>query len=229
MNRVKELLRQEDGNTALFLMGMIGIMMIMFVFVFNLAQVFAVKEQANTTAQQASLAATSVLYNRVWEKIKDHSDVPAPVPLPVPVILETIEEKVDNRILDLNSNPRFSKFSNNEIRLEAIDQVVTEELEKPQGRIFLKPKIEAELPYALSEMQDAVRETILANGGNTSEAKMFIKDNQIHVKASNTVEGTAYGKFFGDLKEKLFQESAGPEVKFLEKFPGYEGYEASIH
>lgn len=69
---VKAYLQEERGNAALFMIGLLSIMMVLFVFVFNLSKIFAVKEEANTTAQQASLAATSVLYDQLDEAIEEY-------------------------------------------------------------------------------------------------------------------------------------------------------------
>ena len=72
MNFSKNILKSEEGNAALFLLGLLSIMMVLFVFVVNLTQVLAVKERANTTAQQASLAATSVFYEEIWHSIDEY-------------------------------------------------------------------------------------------------------------------------------------------------------------
>ena len=59
--------KQENGSIAIFVAGLISIMMILFILVLNLGSVYAVKEKSATTAQQASLAATSAFYERVQE------------------------------------------------------------------------------------------------------------------------------------------------------------------
>jgi Flp pilus assembly protein TadG len=44
--RVLDIVRQERGNAALLMIGLLSIMMVLFIFVFNLTKIFAVKEEA---------------------------------------------------------------------------------------------------------------------------------------------------------------------------------------
>ncbi|HYK72887.1 MAG TPA: Tad domain-containing protein [Pseudoneobacillus sp.] len=211
----------QKGNTMLFTLGMLSIMMVMFIFVVNLTKVLAVKEQSNTTAQQASLAVTSILYESLWEKFKDYKEIPVLPETPGLPVNKSIEEKVEEREMDLRTNSSYAHFSEKELHIEAIDQILVEELQKPTGK-KLKEQMELEMSYQiLPEMKDVARETILDNNGNLEESQLFIKNNRIEIKASQTVKATTFGEFFKGLEDRLFQQSAGPKISFLSELSGW--------
>lgn len=218
--RVKACLQQERGNAALFMIGLLSIMMVLFVFVFNLTKIFAVKEEANTTAQQASLAATSVLYDQLDEAIEEYEKEIIGIVDSYP---ESIEQKIEKKETELQSDAGYNDYSVNEIKLEAMDIVLTDELRHGIGRKELDYKLGQEITNGiLPDMMSQAQSTILENDGNLSEATLSIKDGQVFVHASNTVEGTAFKGFFQDLKEDLFQTSAGPKVDFIEELSAFQ-------
>ncbi|VEF49207.1 helicase/secretion neighborhood TadE-like protein [Bacillus freudenreichii] len=226
---MKSILNNERGNAALFMIGLLAVMMIMFVFVLNLSKVLAVKEQANTTAQQASLAATSVLYEEIWDSIEEYEndlikklleglDPEAGISI-LDLYPKTIEERVDEETVRIQSaNP---EESHNEARRKAINQVVTEEIQSEPWGYMLRDQLDRDIRFhIIKDMKDAARATINDNGGNTSEAEISIFHNdRIYVRASNDVETTAYGNFLKGIKKKLFQESAGPKIDFVKFLP----------
>jgi hypothetical protein len=215
--KVKETLQNERGNIALFVIGILAIMMILFVFVLNLSKVFAVKEQANTTAQQASIAATAVLYGELESVIAEYE---TSFTGEVDSHPETIGEKVDEKIIDLNSDPDYNDYSANEISVEALDIVLIEELEHGVGKEELAEKLEGELEHdIIKKMKVEAKETIVENGGNLEGATLKIDDGQVYVEASNTVEGISYKGFFANFSDELFQQSGGPKIDFLEHIP----------
>lgn len=71
---MRKLLRNERGNISLFILGLLSVMMIMFVILLNLSKVFVVKEHASSNAEQASLSATSVVYEKVEQAIEDYDN-----------------------------------------------------------------------------------------------------------------------------------------------------------
>lgn len=229
MNILKKSLNNERGNAALFMIGILSIMMIMFVFVLNLSKALAVKEQANTTAQQASLAATSVLYEEIWDSIEQYEDDlikklldgldPDSNDTIFDLYPKTIEERVDEETVQIqSSNPEDSQ---NEARRKAINQIVSEEIREGTWGYMLRDQLDKDLRFhIIPHMKDAARTTIVENGGKVSEAEMRIFDNdRVFVKASNEVESTSYGKFLKGIKKKLFQESAGPKIDFVKYLP----------
>jgi Putative Flp pilus-assembly TadE/G-like len=211
--RVIDIVRQERGNAAILMIGLLSIMMVLFIFVFNLSKIFAVKEEANTTAQQASLAATSVLYSQVDEVINDYEKTLEGTVDKVP---ESIGMKIQKKEIELKSSSSYDDYSDNEIELEAMDIVLTEELHSGVGKDKLHDMLNEELyQITLKEMQSQAQTTIIQNNGNLSGATLVVDDGQVFVRASNTVEGTSFKGFFTDLKEDLFQTAGGPKVDFL--------------
>jgi hypothetical protein len=211
--RVIDIVRQERGNAAILMIGLLSIMMVLFIFVFNLSKIFAVKEEANTTAQQASLAATSVLYSQVDEVINDYEKTLEGTVDKVP---ESIGMKIQKKEIELKSSSSYDDYSDNEIELEAMDIVLTEELHSGVGKDKLHDMLNEELyQITLEDMQSQAQTTIIQNNGNLSGATLVVDDGQVFVRASNTVEGTSFKGFFTDLKENLFQTAGGPKVDFL--------------
>ncbi|RDI37949.1 Tad domain-containing protein [Falsibacillus pallidus] len=213
--RISACLKEERGNAALFMIGMLGIMMVLFVFVFNLTKVFAVKEEAQTTTQQASLAATAVLYGGLDEAIKDYETTLIGT---VDSLPESIEMKIDKKKVELQSDSSYSDYSNNEISLEAMDIVLTDELRHGIGNKKLDEVLEQHIRNEiLPEMMKQARQTILDNHGKLTGAQLVIENGQVYVRASNKVSGTSIKGFFHNLTGDLFQTSGGPKVDFMEE------------
>lgn len=207
-------LRNERGNITLFTVGSMIIVMLMFIFVINLAKVFAVKEQAHTSAQQASLAATAVLYDEIWTAIDKYEITIMGLVDSYP---KTIEQKVDERTIALNNS--HPDWSGNEAYVEAIDQVLIEEMNSGVGTEELRQALQNELnPSIIYSMKEQARQTILANGGTLTGAEMeLFHDNRVYVKAANTMESIDYGSIFHSFKDDVYQTGAGPEINFLEE------------
>jgi hypothetical protein len=224
---VKRILQNESGNIALFVIGILAIMMVLFVFILNLSKVFAVKEQANSTSQQASLAATAVLYDQIEVAIKRYED--ETLPGLVEQHPKSIAEKIDEKIIELNSDPDYSDYSQNEISIEAIDFVLIDELRHGFGKKDLAEILEEEIEQdIIKSMTSEARQTILENEGNLQGATLKIEAGQVYVKASNTVEATSYDGFFNNFAEELFQTSAGPKIDFLEHIPSFDVGDRSL-
>jgi hypothetical protein len=157
---VKKLLnyyRNEQGNVVLFVIGMLGIIMVLFILVVNLSSALATKQQSDTTVSQASLAATSAFYEEVKRVFYSY-------PNPIPVVpdepdeseeLENsnyekelekylkkkmvydyfkhfnikLQEKKDSlNGLDLIKGRDYDDWTENEKELEAWDMLIDEEL-----------------------------------------------------------------------------------------------------
>jgi hypothetical protein len=218
--RVIDIVRQERGNAAILMIGLLSIMMVLFIFVFNLSKIFAVKEEANTTAQQASLAATSVLYSQVDEVINDYE---AGLVGTVDKLPESIGKKIQKKEFELQSDSSYDEYSDNEIELEALDIVLTEELHSGVGKDQLHDMLNNELyQITLKDMKSQAQSTIIQNNGNLSGATLVVDDGQVFVRASNTVEGTSFKGFFTDLKEDLFQTAGGPKIDFLTELNNFD-------
>ncbi|TFD99388.1 Tad domain-containing protein [Jeotgalibacillus sp. R-1-5s-1] len=213
-------LKEERGNITIFVLGLLIILMALFILVLNFSGALVAKEQANTAAQQASLAATAELYEQLAEAIDEYESEIIGLVDSYP---ESIDEKIEKEI-DRLSGGEMSGYSLNEIRNKAMDRVVTEEISKGLGDDLLREKIEEELEFDWSlEMREAARSAILANGGTLEEAEViFFDDGQIVVRASHDIETTQYQNWFAGLSEQIGRTSAGPELEFVKELEGWD-------
>ena len=251
MNRIRNRLENEEGNVALFVLGLISIMIILFLLILNLAGALIVKEQAMSTSQQAALAATATLYEELpgfilsYEKdLKEFleeeeaaKDAEEPAEPEEPGDGEAPEKEKEKKTLDELIQEETEKLSGemadytlNEIRNEAIDRILAEELDKGLGNGLLKKRMNEELEFAwIKSMKESARNTILANGGELEGAVMTVfDDGQIVVESSHEAGAIAYNGFFAGIKKNLYKSSKGPEVKFVQKIPGWEGRTYSL-
>ncbi|MFC4558649.1 Tad domain-containing protein [Virgibacillus kekensis] len=213
-----EKFKNEQGNIALFVLGMLGIMMVLFIFIVNMGFALTVKEDSATTVQQASMAASSVLYENVRNLIYnyEHDTLEGAVQ----AFFRDIEEKVDQKAEELSSNPTYHDWSANEIELEAFDIVLENELD----RDIVRAKLMDILQYEDIEENviDMAKQTISQNGGELAGAELAIHNNRIYVRASNEMESVSYDGFMEGIRKKIYQESAGPKIDFLEDIWTYD-------
>lgn len=244
---IKSFIKNEKGNSALLVMGLLSVMLILFVLVLNFAGALVVKEQAVSTSQQAALAATATLYEELpvfitkyekeldekleEEKEEDKEDEDEK---------EDEEEKedpeedkgfgdlVDEKTDEISGS--MSGYSYNEIRNEAVDRVLAKELDRALGKGLLKKKMIEEMEHSwIKDMKESARATILANGGELEGAEMIVfDDGQVVVKSSHEAESSGYSGFFSGISENLYKTSKGPELKFVQKIPTWEGKTYSL-
>lgn len=154
---MKKIFNNQKGNIALFTLGMLSIMMILFILVINLSSALATKEKSETTVTQASLAATSAFYESIGKVIKDYGeslDPPVEPSEPDPEaddyaeVLEQyredlllyqqklieyefftrFEQNVEGLADTLEGRPAYNGWSRNEVLLEAVDQIINNTL-----------------------------------------------------------------------------------------------------
>lgn len=202
----------EQGNIALFVLGMLSIMMILFIFVINMGFALTVKEDSATTVQQASMAASSVLYENVREVIYDYED--EALEGAVQAFFKDIEEKVDDKTNELAEKTAYNDWSSNEIELEAFDIVLKDELDKAVVRGKLMEVLQDE--NIEEKVINKAKQTILQNGGELTGAELAIRNNRIYIRAANEMESVSYDGFMEGVKENIYQDSAGPKINFLE-------------
>lgn len=243
MKKFKSYLNNEQGNIALFVIGILSVMIILFVLILNLAGALIVKEQAISTSQQAALAATAALYEDLPEFISDYEmklkemlaeeaeegGEAEPPEEAAPKeeedsIAELIEKEVDNL------SGEMADYSLNEIQNEAIDRVLASEMDKGLGGGLLKKMMNDEMEYRwINSMKESARNTILANGGELADAQMTVFENgQVVVKSSKEASAIGYNGFFAGAVKNLTKSSKGPEVMFVQKLAGWEGRTYSL-
>src|SRR5690606_9464724 len=211
MKKFKFYLNNEQGNIALFVIGILSVMIILFVLILNLAGALIVKEQAISTSQQAALAATAALYEDLPEFISDYEmklkemlaeDAEEGGEAEPPE--EAVSEEEEDSIAELiekavdNLSGEMADYSLNEIQNEAIDRVLASEMDKGLGGGLLKKMMNDEMEYRwINSMKESARNTILANGGELAGAQMTVFENgQVVVKSSIVASAIGYNGFF---------------------------------
>lgn len=247
---IKSFLKNEKGNSAILVLGLLSVMVVLFVLVISFAGALVVKEQAMSTSQQAALAATATLYEELpsfidlyekelkkieeekekEEEEQEGEDEQSEEPEPADEEDEddkNIKELIDEEI-DLISGS-MAGYSLNEIRNEAIDRILAKQLDLGIAEGLLKKKMAEELEHDwIKEMKESARNTILVNGGELEGAEMIVfDDGQIVVKSSHEVKA-AGGGFLSGISENLYKTSRGPELKFVQKLPGWDGRTYSL-
>ncbi|MEC5424932.1 Tad domain-containing protein [Virgibacillus sp. C22-A2] len=213
MNKdIQQLFKNERGNIALFVIGMLGLMMVLFVFVLNMGAALVVKEKSATTAKQASMAATSMLYKEVRQEIYEYEH--ETLEGSIHAFFEDFDEKISDEKDSLRNNSNYNDWTDNELELEALDRVLDKALSNSELRIKLR-EILQNIDFDATVINMA-RNTIVENGGKLEGATLTVKQNRIYVRAANEVESTSYDGLLRGIKEKLYQESAGPKVDFLQ-------------
>ena len=233
IKKIRAIFNNEQGSIMLFVLGMLGIMGILFVLVLNMGMALAVKEKSATTAQQASMAASSVVYEEVQEIIfgfdyeealpdeetsEESSEEPADNPSEAEdeeeLPFENLEEKLEEAVDELSGRSQYSDWSENERELQALDTYLTDVL-FPIPIIGDALKLELRNARIEDEAIDMARSTIQQNGGVLENAELWIEGNRIHVRAANEMEGISYDGYMEGIEENIYQESAGPEIDFL--------------
>jgi hypothetical protein len=233
IRKLRARFNNEQGSIMLFVLGMLGIMGVLFVLVLNMGMALAVKEQSATTAQQASMAASSVVYEEVQEIVfgfdyeaalpeeepseepsEESSDNPAEAEDEEEMPYENLEERIDEAVDELSGRSQYSDWSDNERKLQALDTYLTDVL-FPIPIIGDALQLELRIAPIEDKAIDMARSTIQQNGGVLDEAELWIDGNRIHVRAANEMEGISYDGFMEGLEENIYQESAGPEIDFL--------------
>jgi hypothetical protein len=217
-------LSNEKGNIALLTLGLMSVMIIMFLFLTNFVKVFSIKEQASTNAQQASLAATSVVYEEVDEAIDEYE---------MTLIAngkkifegESLSERIDKR------QDQYTDVSQNEAHIKATDEVISEEL----SGIGLNQKILNDIlldhltsSQTIEEIKYEVADVISSNRGTVANSDIYyMDDSQITVKTSSKYKAVKFDSFIPDDKRDINQTGTGPEISFVKYLDGWD--DLTIH
>lgn len=252
MMSIKPLFKNEKGNSAILVLGLLSVMVVLFVLVISFAGALVVKEQAVSTSQQAALAATATLYEELplfivdYEKelkdfeeekkkeeeeaAEDDDEQPEEPeePSEESEVDKTIDELIDEEVDKISGS--MAGYTLNEIRNEAIDRILVEQLELGAAEDLFKKKMAEEMEHSwIKEMKESARSTILMNGGELEGAEMTVfDDGQVVIKSSHIVESAGAGGFFSGISENLYKTSRGPELKFVQKLSGWEGRTYSL-
>lgn len=208
----------EKGNIALLTLGLMSIMIIMFLFLTNFVKVFSLKEQASTNAQQASLAATSVVYEEVDEAIDEYEMTLIANGKKI-LEGESLSERINKR------QEQYSDLSQNEAHVKAVDEVLSEELSghglnsKVLNDILIDHLTSNQ---TLESLKYEVADIIASNKGTVPNSVIYyMEDSQIRVKTSSKYKAIKFDSFIPDDQRDINQTGTGPEISFVEYLTGW--------
>lgn len=207
------ILKNQKGNTILFIVGLFSVFFLMFVIVISFANVFIKKEQASNNAEQASIVASGIILDSLEEAIDDYDGWLIPLlasdPIPLEAIgLEPLGDKVDN---EKDSLP--STYTESERKHKAINSVLKEEL---PGNDRLKTFVSSNLADAEGEIYSQVQSNILSNNGELSQTEINFTDNRVEVKTATRFEALKYDEYFSESQRYVKQKGRGPTFEFAD-------------
>ncbi|MFE8698521.1 pilus assembly protein TadG-related protein [Cytobacillus sp. FJAT-53684] len=213
---MKQYIKNERGSGVILTIFSFAIVGIMLILVLNIAMVFTKKEQASIAAEHASLAATSVVYEKVDYVIQSHvKKVIIGIDENGVEILEfepLIEKVTDMESAILSAN---ASLSSNEAHIQAVNQVLLSEIPDDEE---LPAKITAALYSAKSSIPYVVKHIIEENFGKGTDYEWnFLRDeNRIEVIAKTEFNVINHnGLQFGSNSD-IPQKGKGPSISFVE-------------
>ncbi|WP_100406440.1 pilus assembly protein TadG-related protein [Bacillus solitudinis] len=201
-------IHSEKGNITIVTLASMGGMIVMFLIIFSMANAFLVKGKATNSAEQASIAASAEMYKAINEAIDEYD---AQLTLD-DLLAETLRDKIQDRKQSI-----MRPISDSEKERIAINDVLSSELSVLN--LQLSPILRNKMTGALTNAQQAARDVILANGGETLNGKIifFNSNHQIEVHASARYEAFFMDSLIDESSRNISDEGYGPKLSFLEK------------
>lgn len=227
---------------------LMSVLVVMFLMLMSFVKAFYIKDKASSAAEQASLAATAYFYEKVDEAINEIDqtlpglgsviveageaapdalepvdDVPSE--LEVTIGKKSLTEQIDEKTNEILQSS--SQFTVNEARIEAIDQVLSDELTDNNG---IRQKIVEEALNealtgndAVSGLVEAVSNVIEENGGTVTHSKIqyFNHDSRMEIQTSSTYKPTIFANLFPKEGIEVKQTGEGPKVGFIKHLDGF--------
>lgn len=248
---MRKYIQDERGNVMLLSVCLMSVLVVMFLMLMSFVKAFYIKDKASSAAEQASLAATAYLYEKVDEAINEidqklfelgsvtvengektpteAEEVSAPTEEPSAEVDITAGKKSladqiaaeTNKILQSSS-----RFTYNEARIEAIDKVLSDELQGdgPRQTIVEDELIKALSNDALNGLVQTISDVIEENGGTAahSEVQYLNGDERIEIKTSSTYKPVIFESVFPEEGMEVKQKGEGPKVEFIKHLDGFQ-------
>lgn len=220
---MKRFIADEKGNTMIFMLGSMTMLVLMFVIIGSFANVFIIKEKASNNAEQASLAASGEILaglNTAIERYdKFQYNYYLSIKQPELYELHSILKKLGEEEVKLSSSGR--DLSTIEINHNAINNVIKAELESPGlTSSALQGFVTSELGNAVSRVHNAVEKNINDNNGVLSGTTVIIfnKNKRVEVKTATKYKAIKYDSLFPEDKRLIKQKGEGLKFEFLSGF-----------
>lgn len=215
---MKKYMNNERGSGVILTIFNLAIVGIMLILVLNIAMVFTKKEQTSIAAEQASLAATSVVYEEIDPVIQSHKKR---------VVIGVDEfgneiirwEPLIDKVRERESAIRASHLllSDNEVHIKAVNDVLISEIPDDED---LPPKITSALNSAEFSIPTVIEDIIDENIGDKTEFKLInwgLDDkNRIEVTIETKFEAVDYNGIDYGGESDIPQRGIGPSISFIE-------------
>lgn len=215
---MKKVIVNEKGNTMIFMLGSLSMLVLMFIIIGSFANVFLKKEKASNNAEQASLAASG----EVLEGLKNAINLYDTYQLDFYIRNDRYGEYLQNSILKKlgveKAKLSGSGLSEIEISHKAVNNVIKSEL--PGIEDALKGFVGSELNSATGRVQQVVINNIESNNGELSDIKikLFNKNNRVEVTTATKYKAIKYDELFPDDKRLIKQKGEGLKFDFLDSY-----------
>jgi len=210
-------LSNDRGNSAFYLIWIIGISAVIFVIVVNIAKVYVVKQHAATATQQAAFAGTVVLLEATQEGIQNFdSDLTKSAAQKVIDKGKSIEDQIDEKVDEFVAQDEDLQLA----YIKAYNLVLPEKIKKhPQ---FKKEMEDTFRDSGLSgKLLSAVQSTITANEANADDVEVMLSDTKwrVEVTADATYKTITDGTYLKSFTSDIKQKGIGPSLQYLESIP----------
>lgn len=203
-------LREERGNVTVFVLTIFFFMVLVgFTLLFNMSTIFVDKERAANAAQQASFAATAVIYAEAEKAILAYDASMERLVDPVYIWpqVESAEESLGAAHPD---------WSHSEVKYQAIDEVLKENL---PGNPDLFAYVQQALAEAKAQIPGLAADLIAVNEASSSgsSVQLFNGEQRIEVRTSVRYDNETFGlDFLPDFTEQVYQTGQSRRIGFVE-------------
>lgn len=210
-------LNNERGNSAFYIIWLLGISAVIFVIVVNIAKVYVVKQHAATATQQAAFAGTVVLLEATQEGIESFdSDLTKSASQKEIDKGKSIQDQIDEKVDEFVAQDEDLQLA----YIKAYNEVLPEKIKKhPQ---FKKEMEDTFRDSGLSgKLLSAVQSTITANEANADDVEVLLSDSKwrLEVTADATYKTITDGTYLKSFTSDIKQKGVGPSLDYLESVP----------
>ncbi|KAA9015975.1 pilus assembly protein TadG-related protein [Niallia endozanthoxylica] len=215
--------KNENGNAAIFMLWLLGIVAIIFVIIVNIIKVYVVKEQANLAVEQAALAGTAVLLEKTKEAVNEFDTRPTVDPLYLAdreVQKLTDSGKSVEMLIEEETEKYLARgMDEGDAYIKAANKILPSRV---NGHPFLKKELKRSLGLSSSDaaylFSSAVLKTIDENEAKTekTEIELSREDWRVEVKSVVQFETISDQKFIASFLSEIPQKGYGPTLAYLE-------------
>lgn len=220
-------LKNETGHMTILMMWLLVLTSSLLILSVNFIKIYAVKERASISAEQASIVATDLLYEHTMKAIRDYDDdywdalIANLVEGEILPEYDSVQEKIENEKISLQNRG----YNEQKALRKAINKVLNNELSGSCTTIpvlgveNLQCYVEKEVREAEKDLSSEVAIFIEKNGGKANDFKvqMFDEKERIVVEGKATFETISDNKLIGSFKKDLPQVGKSSPIPFVQR------------